>query len=126
MRLIRTFSLFVATTVVLLHSMVAHSHHGEYSEIEHIAQHQNASNILDFIALGFHGEHLDAQMEGFTMASQLNVEHGDFIQLVAILSSLFTIEYRSENSELNTHQEVAIQGNFFPRAIGLRGPPSLS
>ena len=125
MRLFRSFSLFVATIIVLLHSIVAHSHESDLSESAHISEHQEASSILEFIALGFHGDHLDGQLEFFTGSSEISIERQDLIHFSPNFCAVLTVQGWGREIELSSSVDFIVRDNLQPRTSSLRGPPSL-
>lgn len=116
-----------AILVLLIHSIVPHQHHAELSDTEHQKQHVEASSILDYIALSFHFDHPDGQLEEYTVAQGDVHEVDQFIQLgdlpSAVVDAVFHVEKESENQFYAYQTE---RQNVSASAHSLRGPPSLS
>ncbi len=116
-----------AILVLLIHSIVPHQHHAELSDTEHQKQHVEASSILDYIALSFHFDHPDGQLEEYTVAQGDVHEVDQFTQIGdlpgAVVDVVFHVEAESENQFYAYQTE---RQNVSAIAHSLRGPPSLS
>jgi len=115
-----------AVLILLIHSIVPHQHHAELTDAEHSEQHTEASSFFDYIALSFHFDHPDGQLEEFTTA-QTDANEVDQLTQIAEIPSSFGGPVLHINSEEQNHfctyqvdnQEVSTS------AHSLRGPPAL-
>lgn len=120
------FTQFVAVSILLMHSFVPHHHHSELSFEQNQEEHQNADGIIDFLALAFHFDHQEGQMEEFTVA-QSDFEF-DEIQLLDFATV--------SNNDLYESVFNKTKGliSYTPRKLAkrvdltrsLRAPPSIS
>jgi len=127
---VRQFQFIVqsfAILVLLIHSIVPHQHHAELSGAAHQKQHAEASSILDYIALSFHFDHPDGQLEEYTVAQGDIHEVDQFTQIgdlpSAVVDLVFQVETESENHFYTAQVE---RQNISTSTHSLRGPPSLS
>ena len=68
MKLVKKISLILAGVILLLHSVLPHEHHSELNPEEHLAQHQAAKGLLDFIKLSFHIDQGEDHLEKYQRA----------------------------------------------------------
>ena len=126
MRIIRLILLSAATMIVLLHSMIAHSHHAEISENQHIEQHQKADTLFDFILLGFHVDHGDGHLEDMTPGDSLDISQDDFISCFALIATHFHLVEFDVNQEYDIEKDWSLPNSIHSGPDQLRGPPTLS
>lgn len=116
-----------AMLMVLLHSMVPHEHMANTRTIHHMEEHQNVSNWMDYLALGFHHQQVDGDLENFaasTPAAQIELQ-ADFLCF-----SLLHFQVLSSDLILQEKQVFSAKNQPLLKEISLlnharRGPPSL-
>lgn len=123
--ILRHLMMTIATTIVLLHSIIPHSHHSELTHEEHHRQHENASSILDFISLAFHLDHEDGQLEEFVQGNDIDID-----QLFPVSTFTATIQLEivvwPQDLILYNSLDVIYTDRSILSSKGLRAPPSLS
>lgn len=117
---------FFAVLILLIHSIIPHRHHAELSDAEHQKEHIEASSLFDFLALSFHFDHPEGQLEDFTSA-QSDVSDVDQLDQLAdfsgpIMATAFP-EFAEEDNHVYSYQSA--NGQFSASSHSLRGPPSL-
>lgn len=123
--LARNMMLFIATTIVLLHSIIPHSHHSELSAEQHLQEHENASSILDYLSLAFHLDHEDGQFEDFTPGQYSTPQHlQPFLNSPQVLA--IEIQTIAAGSRTWTSLEPVFVDRSAANSSGLRAPPTLS
>ncbi len=116
-----------AVLVLLIHSVIPHHHHAELTEAEHQQQHLEASSFLDYIALSFHFDHPDGQLEEFTTAQADLSELDQLAQIGEIPSPVGEFVFHivlEERNHFYTYQADSQEASASTHS--LRGPPSLS
>lgn len=128
MKMIRNAALFVATALVLLHSIVPHVHHSDLTSSQDKHMHEEASSIMDFLALAFHLDHSDGNLENYVnSASSCDLELDQII--LDLPSEIFNIELSSIPIDSERSHFCFIyneRGHSCSSPPELRGPPSLS
>lgn len=122
--ILRHTVLFIATSLVLLHSIIPHSHHSELTEEENLKQHETASSIIDYLSLAFHLDHEDGQLEDFIPGNDV-----DPVQLEPYILSNFSVGVTLEVTErelLLTSYDHFYHDRSSLTSSGLRAPPYLS
>lgn len=112
--------------IILLHSMIAHGHHAEISANQHVQQHQNADNFIDFILLGFHVDQGDGHLKDMTSGDSLDVNHDDLISCIAIAAVHFNLVQFNSNKEFVIEKNWLLPDSILTSSISLRGPPAQS
>lgn len=126
MKIVRFLALFLATTVVILHSIVPHNHHCNLSPEEHAKEHQSANSLLDFIALGFHADHGEGQWEDFSSSNEVRVQlmTASIVESLDISPSEFLAHTESTEFIFGFRPGVLNRGLWDSDV--LRGPPSVA
>ena len=82
--------MYVAAFILMAHSIVPHEHLGPTETGAHFEKHQEATSFLDFLALGFHHQLDDSQLEVFIGGEtqdlsgdelHVNIENGNTINV---------------------------------------------
>lgn len=130
MRLVRPFVLSVAMMIVLAHALIPHHHHSDIAGQDNIEEHNDASSIFDLLALAFHFEQYDGQMEIFVPGSQLHAENAD-IKIVSLdqdIEFFFSAVEIIDIPETSSGSEIGYIPLSYakpdPGSSGYRGPPS--
>lgn len=120
MKLTANIGFFLATILLMLHSVLPHQHHDELSQEEHLAQNEEARTWLDYLKLAFHTDLGDSHLEEF--------ETQNYSQLVLFFSwdviTPICHEFRLLDKPL--FAETTFLALKSPHLIshGFRGPPS--
>lgn len=120
-KFIRTIALLTATTVLLLHALVPHDHHGS-KEVSFIEKSQPA-DLFEQIALGFHLSQTDGHLEDFSVQNaSIDVDQQ---QLLAVLS-VTVLGIRA--ADLQPAQLISTEQNTSFKSLNVsgfshRGPP---
>lgn len=126
MRTVRFIFLFTATTIVLLHSMIAHSHHSEFTVSQHKQQHIEAKNLIDFIQLGFHLDQGDGHLKDMTFSDSPQLDEADLLPLVGLIAVHFYLVEFPSTREFVVERSGAFSEILLTKSNTLRGPPSQS
>ena len=125
MKCVRFIALFLATMVVILHSVVPHNHHCNLSPEEHAKEHQSADSLLDFIALGFHGDHGEGQWEDFSGGNEVQTPLSDAVFVAGCIQVPSTDLVYTESIEAFFGVRPGILNRGLWDSDLLRGPPSV-
>jgi hypothetical protein len=125
MRIVGFILQSIAIGIILLHSFIPHKHHSDLTEVDHTSQHVEATSFLDIVALGFHVDHQDGELEEFTASLDKDIIEYDLIQCAANSCAIHAPLFKEQKVNLYTSLEIPFLEDFYCKAIGLRGPPSL-
>lgn len=64
----------LATTILMLHSIIPHQHHSEISIVEDEHEHKSADGFLDLLSLALHTDQGDGHLENFTTGDQVELD----------------------------------------------------
>ena len=120
MLVVRKTSLLLAVLVVLLHTVIAHEHVSEMSEVEHFTAHKQALSVFDNIALGFHVDSGSGHLENFV---KLSADHSNDHLFVSNMDVYHHVLQESHSLVVDLPIGVYRAGD--PSSIALRGPPKL-
>ncbi len=121
MKLIRKISLFLAGSILLLHTVLPHEHHSELSGKEHCEQHETAANLVDFIKLVFHMDQGEGHLEKYQTSGQASfLFHAILVE--ELLPDFETI-VSSENDFPNPFIQNSLHSRLLSSQLRFRGPP---
>lgn len=115
-------AMFIAISILMLHTILPHQHHDQIPDDRHAFEHEQADSLLDYILLAFHANPGENHLEEFEKASSAT-----FIFLAAELGSF---EFQYINAEKDqpvwVEYETTLIPQFFYKQISFRGPPQLT
>lgn len=122
MKVLSRISVLLAGALLMFHTVVAHQHHTELSQKEHIVQHQSAVSLFDYIELALHLDQGEGHLENYQTANELQ-----FIP-VAVSSDApsFTFNRSVEESlevSFPTTQDT-LPERYYISYLRFRGPPA--
>lgn len=121
--IIQVFAMFV----VLLHSIVPHQHLANNNSFSHIEEHETASTWIDFIALGFHHQQVEGDLENFAPSNpsdQVDFQP-EFVCFTHLHFYQFTIADLTKNKTYSTKTVTPLFEDPFSGSSYRRGPPIL-
>lgn len=124
MRAVKITSMYLATIIVLLHSFVPHHHHSELITEDHIEEHEEASSLVDFLALAFHFEQHDGQLEKYDSGTEFQLDDIEAIQYFIPSHFEFTAPTQAKVILVTGNQSVPLSNII--SCTELRGPPSVA
>lgn len=124
MRMIRILSMYVATMIVLLHSFIPHQHHSDFKIQDHIEEHQTIDSFVDYLALAFHFEQHDGQLEKFDIGSETTADCSISASFVLSNPLLFNTDVCNVSEVYLQNENVRL--DLLLQGIELRGPPAIS
>jgi len=62
--------MFLAVSILMLHTFMPHDHHEDVDEISHVIEHETASSFFDFIGLAFHFSPSENHLQDFEKSSK--------------------------------------------------------
>lgn len=108
----------MAVMVILLHTVIAHEHVSEMSEVEHFTSHTRPASVFDTIASSFHVDSGSGHLENFVEQVADDFSHDNFVNdaadYVVIHSTIFTYSIASPGFTPNTPKR---------QTRSLRAPP---
>jgi hypothetical protein len=108
----------LAVMVILLHSVIAHEHVSEMSDVEHFTAHKNPASVFDTIALSFHVDSGSGHLENFVEQVADGFGHDNFVNdaadIVVVHSTNYTYSIAGPGFTPNT---------FKRQTRSLRAPP---
>ena len=114
----RRTSLILAAIVVLLHTVVAHEHISEMSDVEHFTSHKITASVFDNIALSFHVDSGSGHLENFVEQVADHFSHdslvNDAVGYTVIHLSIYTYSIPGPGFSPNSPKR---------RTRNLRAPP---
>jgi hypothetical protein len=115
--------MYLAAIIVLLHSFIPHHHHSELKSLDHLEEHKSANSIVDLLALAFHFEQHDGQLEKYDAGNEFepNFDYSfDFIvENPYILNDVTTQVCQFPIDNFEAHHDAHCY------SVELRGPPSV-
>ena len=123
MNFIRNFTILLAGAILLLHTVLPHEHHSELNEVEHVAQHESAKGLLDFIKMAFHMDQGEGRLEKYQVS-------GINFLFPAILAEKLSVIFQPvvlfEKSFPISLSEEHFHSRFLSSHLRFRGPPHLA
>lgn len=119
-RFVQIGFIYMAIAIAFLHTAIPHKHHSEMQKGEDTLMHENSSSLIDMLALMFHHDEGDQNLENIE-ASDINIEI-DNSSLLFLYSYFIApcqkVEKIDDNSFIFSLQDL----NFIC-PVGHRGPP---
>lgn len=109
--------------MLTLHAVVPHHHHDQLSFQEHVAEHEAADSIVDFLALLFHFEGGDQILDSLmSINSGLSIVLLTFVACTCLFHFFFPVPLEQEKNWLEL---VSVPANliYLTSGKGLRAPP---
>lgn len=126
MKRLQIWAHYIGLSILLIHSFVSHHHHSEISFQQDQIEHRDADGIIDFIALVFHNDHSEEQMEEFTIAQNgLNSENTQVLDFAIFPKVNFCIESFFLSAQ-NCKDHLFLSPNSGGKVRSLRAPPVIS
>jgi hypothetical protein len=128
MKFMRITLLYVAAFLVVAHALVPHEHMEKNQQHVHEQAHEEADSFLDFLALGFHHQQHEGQLEYFTQGESTEITSykkliPEFYSLVYSSPRIVVIQFEPDNIKAPTFSENSTSD--YSSAYSRRGPPLL-
>ncbi|MFT4739085.1 MAG: hypothetical protein ACI8QD_000453 [Cyclobacteriaceae bacterium] len=120
----RNISFILAGTILLMHSVLPHHHHGDLNENQNVNAHETASSLLDFVKLAFHVDLGQDHLESYNVAQYEQVSFD--ILSVAINDFLFEASITEISFPKRFPFQENLHARFLSHHLSVRGPPQLS
>ena len=122
MKLIRNISILLAGVILLLHTVLPHEHHSELNQEEHLAQHESAEGLLDFIKLTFHMDQGEDHLEKYQGSSSI------FLFQALLTDELLVVFHPIDikKSYPPSFFQESLHSRFLSSQVRFRGPPHLA
>ncbi len=118
LNMIRYISLVLSVSFLLLHTLLPHTHHDQFTNNEeHVTAHSSAQNFLDYLKLAFHTNLGVNHLEEYQKAFDVDLSPLQSIEL------LQTIVFVQMNDKSLTPFTTVISEKHPLQAHRLRGPP---
>lgn len=116
-------SLFtIATTILMLHAFVAHSHHVDKNENHHTAKEING--FIDLFEFVFHYAHADGELENYSNVETNLIAIDNEYCLISIVH--FAFKQPTVNSLILTERDTFfISTQDLLEVLSRRGPPTI-
>lgn len=117
---------YIAWSILLLHNLTPHLHHGEVSNDEHEKNHVEAMSFLDWVKLPFHEDIGEGHLENFISAdfSFVSVEQiGEKLPPLLLINVLLYHEDNGSEIRELLQPIPILPDKLFQASSFLRGPP---
>jgi hypothetical protein len=119
MRLPGKIGMFLALSLLLLHSVIPHEHHSDMDDVLHYESHTCATSLFDLIQLSFHNNPGDHHLEEFQVTDQIVLDYFPGIGIVQ-----YEILLRCETNNAYPVCSDRYYSRFYIASLPFRGPPS--
>ena len=121
MRMSGKIGMFLAISILMMHSVLPHQHHNQIPDERHSIEHAEANSILDYILLAFHVNPGENHLEEFEKASSISL-----LFLAVEISECQFIEQPVVVIQSNrVETDHILLQQFLSRQLSFRGPPQL-
>jgi len=131
MNLVRKLILFLATGMLMLHTLLPHEHHEDSSGENHFVEFKDADSIIDYLRLAFHFNPGENHLEDFNKSQDnaLDFNNAQDYTPNFIYPSVQSFQYDVQFQVLTQYSSVAASENLseinFLAPKYFRGPPQL-
>ncbi|MGL1888106.1 MAG: hypothetical protein OCD76_16440 [Reichenbachiella sp.] len=124
MKTVKHIFLFLALSLLMLHSIMPHQHHDDNETVEEYQEHQEAQDLLDYLMLAFHISQGEEHLEEFQVSgSTVMLNH---TVVVAVFELVYQPKVVDEsNTEYETNFFVLTTSESIVEGYSFRGPPSI-